>query len=120
MSASVPVSIGKDVEEAAAHLKPHVALYVGGMGSAKDNFHRNAISRLGWEEECEKIADLYHTDRGAAVNAVPTELVLDIALAGNPEQLREQFAPWRETCLTTFIIQTDPRALPAIAQALRG
>lgn len=120
VSASVPVAIGTDVEDAAAHLKPHVALYVGGMGSAQDNFHRNAISRLGWHEECERIAALYRTDKRAAAGAVPTELVLDIALAGNPAQLREQFAPWGETCLTTFIIQTDPRALPAITRALIG
>lgn len=118
VSASVPVAIGADVEDAAAHLKPHVALYVGGMGSASNNFHRDAIARLGWEEECERIAAIYRSDKQGAAQAVPTELVLDIALAGNPDQLREQFEPWRSTCLTTFIIQTDPRALPAIAQAL--
>lgn len=120
VSASVPVAIGSDIEDAAQHLKPHVALYVGGMGSASENFHRNAIARLGWEEATEKIASLYRTDRKAAIEAVPTELVLDIALAGNPTQLKEQFEPWKNTCLTTLIIQTDPRALPAIAQALNG
>lgn len=118
VSASVPVAIGSDIEDAAAHLKPHVALYVGGMGSATDNFHRNAIARLGWEEECEEIAERYRTDKRAAAQSVPTELVLDIALAGNPEQLRQQFTAWQDTCLTTFIVQTDPRALPAIANAL--
>lgn len=118
VSASVPVSIGSDIEDAARHLKPHVALYVGGMGSATDNFHRNAIARLGWEEETEKIAAIYREDKRAAAEAVPTELVLDIALAGNPAQLREQFQPWKNTCLTTFIMQTDPRALPAIVEAL--
>src|SRR5690625_4342096 len=118
--ASVPVALGSDIDDAAAHLKPHIALYVGGMGSATDNFHRNAISRLGWQEECEEIAALYRMDRTAAVNEVSTELVLDIALAGNPDQLREQLQPWASTCVTSFIIQTDPRALPAIAEALRG
>src|SRR5690625_7802906 len=48
------------------HLKPHVALYVGGMGSATDNFHRNAIARLGWEEECEEIAERYREEIGRA------------------------------------------------------
>lgn len=120
VAVSVPVSIGADIEEAAAHLKPHVALYVGGMGSATDNFHRNAISRLGWEEECERIAATYRQDKRAAAEAVPTELVLDISLAGNPAQLQEQFTPWKNTCVTTLIIQTDPRALPAITRALNG
>src|SRR5699024_3147819 len=77
VSASVPVAIGTDIEDAATHLKPHVALYVGGMGSATDNFHRNAIARLGWEEECEEIAERYRADKRAAAEAVPTELVLD-------------------------------------------
>src|SRR5699024_3205145 len=72
VSVSVPVAIGSDIEDAAAHLKPHIALYVGGMGSASDNFHRNAIARLGWEEECERIAQIYREDRRAAAAAVPT------------------------------------------------
>lgn len=118
VSAVVPVAVGVDVEQAARTLKSHVALYVGGMGSTEANFHREAIARLGWEEACEEIAAVYPRDRRAAAAAVPTELVLDIALAGSPGEIGEQVRRWEATCVTRLIAQTDPRALPALAEAL--
>ncbi|MEE6294914.1 LLM class F420-dependent oxidoreductase [Georgenia wangjunii] len=121
VSAAVPVFLGPDVEEAADALRPQVALYVGGMGSATTNFHREAIERLGHERACAEVARRWSAgDRQGAVAAVPTELVLDVALAGNPGQLREQVAAWEGTVVTTLILQTDPRALPAIVDALRA
>ncbi|MPV49133.1 LLM class F420-dependent oxidoreductase [Pseudactinotalea sp. HY160] len=118
VSAIVPVALGADVEQAARLLAPHVALYVGGMGSSEANFHREAIARAGWAEACEEVAELYPRDRRAAAAAVPTELVLDLALAGSPAEIREQARRWEATCVTRLIVQTDPRALPALAEAL--
>jgi len=119
VSASVPVAVGADVESAAALLKPHLALYVGGMGSASTNFHREAILRLGYDDACAEITSRYLAgDKTGAAEAVPTELVLDIGLAGSPTDLRSQLAAWERTCVTTLIVQTDPRALPAVVAAL--
>lgn len=119
VSASVPVAIAADVESAAALLKPHLALYIGGMGSASTNFHREAILRLGYEEACAEVTDRYLAgDREGAAAAVPTELVLDVGLAGSPSDLAQQRRAWDATCVTTLIIQTDPRALVPIVAAL--
>ncbi len=118
VSAVVPVALGEDVEQAAVKLKGYVALYIGGMGSSEANFHREAIARLGWAEACEEIASVYPRDKAAAAAAVPTELVLDIALAGSPGELREQLRRWEATCVTRLIAQSDPRALPILAEAL--
>lgn len=63
VSASVPVALGRDVEEAADRLRPQIALYVGGMGSAATNFHRAAIARLGYADPIEKITRLYAETR---------------------------------------------------------
>ncbi|GAB2987138.1 LLM class F420-dependent oxidoreductase [Actinotalea caeni] len=120
VSASVPVAIGADVESAAALLKPHIALYVGGMGSGRTNFHREAVLRLGYDDACAEVTERYLAgDKEGAAAAVPTELVLDVALAGSPADLRAQLAAWEATCVTTLVVQTDPRALPAIVAALR-
>ncbi|MPV37125.1 LLM class F420-dependent oxidoreductase [Georgenia subflava] len=120
VSAAVPVSLGDDVEQAADALRPHFALYVGGMGSASTNFHRDAVERLGHEAACAEIARRWTDgDRAGAAAAVPTELVLDVALAGNPAQLREQMLAWQRSVVTTLIVQTDPRILPAVVSALR-
>lgn len=120
VAAAVPVAVGRDVEEAAEDLRPHLALYIGGMGSARTNFHRSAVERIGHEAACAEIARRWADgDRAAAAAAVPVELVLDVALAGNPAQLREQGAAWRRTCVSTLVVQTDPRALPEVIEALR-
>lgn len=120
VAAAVPVSLGRDVAEAADRLRPHLALYIGGMGSASTNFHRRAIERLGYEAACAEVTRRWTAgDRGGASAAVPTDLVLDVALAGNPAQLREQAVAWRESVVTTLVIQTDPRVLPQVVAALR-
>lgn len=119
VSASVPVAVGADVESAAALLKPHLALYIGGMGSASTNFHREAILRLGHDDACAEVTDRYLAgDRAGAAAAVPTELVLQVGLAGSPSDLRAQLAAWEATCVTTLIVQTDPRALATVVAAL--
>ena len=119
VNAAVPVALGRDVEQAADLLRPHLALYIGGMGSASTNFHREAIERLGYDAACATISRLWASgDREAAVRAVPTDLVLDIALAGTPAQVRAQLAAWRGTVVTGLLLQTDLRAVPALVDAL--
>lgn len=119
VNASLPVGVGRDVEDAADRLRPHLALYIGGMGSTTTNFHREAIERLGHDAACAEVARRWAAgDRAAAAAAVPTELVLDVALAGNPGQLRRQLAAWRSTIVTGVLLQTDPRAVPAVLDAL--
>src|SRR5699024_1530709 len=100
-------------------LRPQLALYIGGMGSGTTNFHRKAISRLGYEEACQRIASAWQGgDRAQAVADVPTELVLDVALAGNPAQLRQQCEQWADGLLTTLLIQAAPEAMPTLIEAL--
>lgn len=119
VSAAVPVSIAEDAEAAADRVRPHLALYIGGMGSASTNFHRDAIARLGYEAECDEVQRHYSAgDKAGAAAAIPLELVQDIALVGTPTDVAGQLARWRETVLTTLIIQTDPRALPAVISEL--
>lgn len=58
-------------------------------------------------------------DRAGAAAAVPVELVLDVALAGRPDQLAGQARRFDGTVATGLLLQTDPRALPAALEALR-
>lgn len=119
VNASLPVAVADDVEPAADLLRPQLALYIGGMGSATTNFHREAIERLGHQAACSVVSQLWATgEREAAARAVPTELVLDVALAGSPAQLRSQLERWRGTVVTGVLLQTDPRALSDVIEAL--
>lgn len=55
-----------------------------------------------------------------AAAAVPSELVREIALVGTPSDIAAQVRRWEDTCVTTLVLQTDPRALPALAGVLTG
>lgn len=119
VTATVPVVLGPDVESAADAVRPFVALYAGGMGAKGANFHANALARLGYAEACAEIQAHWSAgDRARAAAAVPTELVRDVALVGPPDEIRAQAAAWRDTAVTTLLVQAAPDQLPDIAALL--
>jgi F420-dependent oxidoreductase-like protein len=119
VTATVPVVLGDDVEQAADAVRPFIALYAGGMGARGANFHRDALDRLGYAEACDEIQAHYLAGRRAeAAAAVPLELVQDVALVGPPDAVRARLPAWQATAVTTLLVQTDPRALPAVAEVL--
>ena len=119
VSATVPVVVDDDVERAADVVRPFVALYVGGMGAATANFHREMIERLGFVAECAVIADLWAQGRREeAAAAVPTAMVEQIALVGPAGAVRERWAAWQGTAVTSVLVQADPRTLPVVAELL--
>src|SRR5213080_191483 len=56
---TVNVFVTDDVAAARDAMRPFVALYVGGMGSRKQNFYNALVRRYGFEEAAEKVQDLY-------------------------------------------------------------
>ncbi|HXL94914.1 MAG TPA: LLM class F420-dependent oxidoreductase [Streptosporangiaceae bacterium] len=109
-----------NVEEAADFLRPTLALYIGGMGARNVNFHHEVFVRMGYEEQAKKIQELYLAgDKKAAIAAVPTALVEDVALIGPWGKIAEEIESWRQTVLTTFSVQTDPSQYERIAELLR-
>ena len=119
IAAGVPVIVHDDVEAAADLIRPFVALYVGGMGARSANFHRDVVARLGYERECDTIAELYLAgNKKDAIAAVPTALVEDLALIGPPAKIRDEFQLWRDTVITSLLIQGNPAQLGTIADLL--
>ena len=47
---SVSLCITDDLEEARNTMRPFIALYVGGMGSRKQNFYNQLVQRYGYED----------------------------------------------------------------------
>ncbi|MDP9118403.1 MAG: LLM class F420-dependent oxidoreductase [Actinomycetota bacterium] len=117
--AFLPVIVSDDVEAAADLVRPSTALYIGGMGARSMNFHADVFSRLGYPDEVLKIQELYLAGHKAeAIAAVPTALIEDIALIGPVAKIRDELQKWEQTVITTLLLQTDPRMLPTIADAL--
>ena len=85
------VAIGDDKSDIAELARPMVALYVGGMGAKGRNFYNDLMCRYGYEEEAEKIQDLYlegKKDEAAAL--VPSEFLKLTNLCGPEGFVRER------------------------------
>ncbi|WP_159807298.1 LLM class F420-dependent oxidoreductase [Cellulomonas citrea] len=117
--ATVPVVLSASVQDAADQVRPHLALYVGGMGAREANFHRDVLVRLGYGAACEEIAAHYLAgDRARAVAAVPLEMVTDVALVGTEADIADQLPAWQATAITTLVVQGSPGALATMARLL--
>jgi F420-dependent oxidoreductase-like protein len=118
VAATASVLVGDDVQALRDALKPHLALYVGGMGAKGRNFYNSLVRRYGFEADAERIQELYlgghHRD---AIAAVPDELVDAVALVGPKERIRERLDAWHETPVTTLIVGSpQPEALQVMAE----
>lgn len=119
--AMVPVVIHPDPETAAAMVRPSIALYVGGMGSRDTNFHYEVFVRMGWEETCVMVQDLYLAGRkDEAIAAIPLAMVEDVALVGPPEKIRLELPRWEATVITSMLVQGPPPLLEAVADLIGG
>lgn len=121
VSAVVPVIIDADVENAADMIRPMLALYAGGMGAREANFHLDVFSRMGYEEECAKIQELYLSgDKKAAIAAVPTSMVEDVALIGPPDKIADELPKWEESVVNTLVVSGPPPLLEAVSSIVQG
>ena len=118
IAATVNVLVGDDVQALRDALKPHLALYVGGMGAKGKNFYNALARRYGWEDAAEQIQELYLSGhQREAIAAVPDELVDAVALVGPKERIRDRLDAWRETPVTTLLLgAAQPEALQVLAE----
>ncbi|HET7145840.1 MAG TPA: LLM class F420-dependent oxidoreductase [Gaiellaceae bacterium] len=118
IAATVSVLVGDDVAALRDALKPYIALYVGGMGAKGKNFYNALVRRYGWEDDADRIQDLYlDGKKREAAAAVPDELVDALALVGPKERIAERLAAWRETPVTTLVVGSpQPEALDVLAE----
>jgi len=118
IAATASVLLGDDVEALRDALRPHVALYVGGMGAKGRNFYNALVRRYGWEDEAERIQALYLAGKQReAIAAVPDALVDAVALVGPKERIAERLEAWRATPVTTLVLGTpQPEALQTLAE----
>ncbi len=115
----LPVIIDDDVEGCADLLRPMLALYIGGMGARDANFHYDVFARLGYEEACARVQDLYLEGRKAEASAaVPTALVEDVALIGPRSKIADEARQWRSTVITTAVVTGPSSQFETILEVL--
>ncbi len=105
---TVRVVVGDDVDACRAQVKPHLALYVGGMGAKGKNFYHDLVTRYGYGEAANTIQELYLAGKKAeAIAAVPDALVDDVALCGPKERIKDLLGMWKASPVTTLNLAVD-------------
>jgi F420-dependent oxidoreductase-like protein len=107
ITAGGPLAIGDDVTALRDAARPHVALYVGGMGARGKNFYNNVARRYGFEKEAGLIQDLYlDGKKDEAAAAVPTELLEGSSLIGDEGYVRDRLRAYADAGVT--MLQIEP------------
>jgi F420-dependent oxidoreductase-like protein len=106
-----------DIEDALMPTKAALAFYIGGMGARSRNFHMELMSRMGFEAEAHKIQDLFFEGRrDEAIPLVPTQFADEISLVGSKARIRERLDAWRDSPVTTIILNGDLETLRTMAE----
>ncbi|MBX0293784.1 TIGR04024 family LLM class F420-dependent oxidoreductase [Haloarcula nitratireducens] len=104
---SLPCCALEDRERARELTRQHIAFYVGGMGT----YYRDALARQGYEETADEVAQRWASgEQEAATAAVGDDLLGEIAVAGTPEECRDQIARFEEIDGVDAINVSFPRA----------
>jgi len=86
-------------------MRPILALYIGGMGSRKQNFYNNLVQRYGFESAAAEIQDLYLEGKKVEAGAaIPDELIDMVSLCGPREVVRERLAAFRDAGVGTLMV----------------
>jgi alkanesulfonate monooxygenase SsuD/methylene tetrahydromethanopterin reductase-like flavin-dependent oxidoreductase (luciferase family) len=105
MAPTVQAYVSDDRDLARNLMRPVLALYIGGMGSRKQNFYNNLVQRYGFEDAAREIQDLYLEGKKAeAGDALPPELIDTVSLCGPRDVVRDRIAAFRDAGVGTLMI----------------
>lgn len=115
------LAIGDNVEPLREFVKPHLALYIGGMGAKSKNFYHSLATQYGYGAEADRIQELYLAGKkDEAAKVVPDDLVRDISLIGSAGFVKERVAAFREAGVTVLnvvpLAATAPERVKLIEQ----
>ena len=120
LAPAVPLVIGSDVETCADAIRSHVALYVGGMGSAGQNFYNRLVSGMGFEASAAAVQAAYLDGRPRdAAALLPLELLDAVALLGPADRVAERLTRYADAGVSTLNVTPYARGLPARVEMLR-
>lgn len=102
---TVNVLVTDDIASGRDAMRPYLALYIGGMGSRRQNFYNRLAIRYGFEQAAKEVQDLYlDGKREEACAALPEELIDLVTLCGPREHVRDRLAVYRDAGVGTLMI----------------
>jgi F420-dependent oxidoreductase-like protein len=106
------VAIGDDQASKRDLARPHIALYVGGMGARGHNFYNDLFASYGYEKEAKQIQDLYlDGKKREAESAIPDAFLEEVSLCGPAGYVKERVAAYRDAGVTVLNVDatgSDP------------
>jgi F420-dependent oxidoreductase-like protein len=118
----VGVCIDDDVDRARDAMRPVLALYIGGMGSVRQNFYNELAKRYGFERAAQDVQALYLAgNKRAAEAALPAELIDRTTLCGPLHRVAERLRVYRDAGVGTLLVTPmapDPAERLRVIQAL--
>ncbi|MEW2546464.1 LLM class F420-dependent oxidoreductase [Streptomyces sp. NPDC047002] len=118
---TVPLATGDDVPALADQFRPYTALYVGGMGSRKQNFYNRLAGRMGYEKEAAEIQDKYLAgDKAGAAAAVPHDLIDSTTLLGPVARVADRMQAYAAVGVTTLTLAPAGLTLDERVASLRA
>jgi len=100
---TVQVYVSDNMEDARNLMRPFIGLYVGGMGSRKQNFYNQLVRRYGFEDAAQEVQDLYlDGKKDEAMAALPDELIDMVSICGPADHVRERIAAYRDAGVGTL------------------
>lgn len=95
------VAIGDGLEHLRDGERPHLALYVGGMGARGANFYNDLAGWYGFEAEAKLVQDLYLDGKKTeAAAAIPDALLEGTTLIGSEAYVRDRLAAFKAAGVT--------------------
>ena len=102
---TVPVYVSDDRAAARDLMRPILSLYIGGMGSRRQNFYKSLVERYGFEAAAAEVQDLYlDGKREQAAAALPDALIDMVTLCGPRDVVRDRIAAFRDAGVGTLVV----------------
>jgi F420-dependent oxidoreductase-like protein len=117
IASTVLVNFNENLEDALYPVKAMLGFYIGGMGAQKRNFHKELMARMGFADEAQEIQDLFFENkRDEAIAAVPDQFADEISLSGPADRIKEKLVDWRNSPVTTLLVNGDAALLRKMAE----
>jgi F420-dependent oxidoreductase-like protein len=112
VSPTVQVAIDGDLDAAMAGARMRLTLYLGGMGSRRENFYGELTRRLGYGEVADRVQELFlEGRREEAFATVPDELLGAVCLIGTEREVAHRLRRYAEAGIDRVIaipVHSDP------------
>jgi F420-dependent oxidoreductase-like protein len=86
-------------------LRPYLALYMGGMGSRDQNFHKQLFERMGYADLATEVQRKFEAgDQLEAMNLIPDALIDQLSIIGDAAGVRAQVKEWEDSGVTMLLV----------------